>query len=436
MTFKRELEQVIKKKITNYQKPLMILGARQVGKTTLIKKVAEDYGDYVYVNLEQRPDISDLFNDSLDIAYIIMQIELLLASPITKDTLIIFDEIQSKPRAITSLKYFAEDSDYKVITTGSNLGVTLFETDSSFPVGKVDILNMYQLNFLEFLENTGNERLKDFLSTLSPNYKISDTIHELLLKQFDVFIELGGYPEVIMTYLELGYLEAIQTSKKLLLAYKTDITKYADINLTTRIRHIYDEIPAMLQQDNQKFRHTKIDKYGYKNLEYPMHWLVESGMVQLVHKVESAIIPLSSHIKENSFKALSNDTGLLLRQANYSSVNLKDQNEKIYFGLIIENYIGNVLSKYTNKLFYYHRNTTEIDYLFQLGTKVIPIEVKSGTNTKAKSLNVYQSLYNPELAIKVTRNNYSINQNFTNVPLYLFEIYLCNLLDAENKDPF
>lgn len=428
MEFTREIGSTIQYKLDHYEKPLMILGARQIGKTTLVKTIGQNHSDYVYINLEQQQTISNLFNGDLVISKLIFQIEVLLDITISNSTLLIFDEIQFNPQAITSLKYFAENNTYKVLATGSNLGITLLESNSSFPVGKVELINMYQLSFLEFLNASKKYKLYDFLKQITPPYNIPDSIHNLLFEQFDIYIELGGYPEVVSVYLQDGYRPAINKSRQLLQAYKNDISKYVDPKLTSRLQHIYEEVSTMLQQDNQKFRFTQIDAKGYKNLEYPMHWLINSGMIQIVHRVESSTIPLASHIKNNSFKVLLNDTGLLLRQADYSSLELMDSRQKIYLGLVVETYIGNIINKYKKPLFYYHRNTTEVDYLLQLGGKVIPIDVKSGLNTKAKSLQTYNQRHQPELMIKISRMNYHTNNNLVSIPIYLFETYLINLL--------
>lgn len=424
MKFERDIKKVLVSKVENYKKPLLLLGARQVGKTTVVKEIIKEQGEAIYINLEADPQIASFFNESLNISSIIQNLELILNQTIVDNTLIVIDEIQSNPRAITALKYFAEDGRYRVLGTGSYLGVTMFEGKSSYPVGKVEQIFMYPLNFIEYLKACNQHQLVKYLKTYNFEHKLLESAHRLFLDQFDIYTQLGGYPEVISTYLSDGINSAIETVEQLLLSYQNDLSKYADGKLTSRLQKIYDNIPAMLSSDNQKYRFTKVDNQGYKNLEYPIHWLTSANLCNIVYRVETNVMPLSANIRENSFKLLMNDTGLLMKKANYNISALTNPQDKIYFGVIIEQYVANVLAKYYSKLFYYHKNSTEIDYLIEEDMQVIPIEVKSGTNTKAKSLKTYNQKFNPDLMLKVTRNNYSQVDNVVNVPVYLLEEYI------------
>ncbi|WOO87860.1 AAA family ATPase [Mollicutes bacterium LVI A0039] len=434
MIFEREIKETLLKLLHNYDKPILLLGARQVGKTTIVKEIGESYNNYLYVNFEQNPSVSNLFNDDLIIEELVNQLSLLNDINITTETLLIFDEVQQNPRAITALKYFAETSNYKVIATGSNLGVTMFTDKSSFPVGKVNLVKMYPLSFYEYLRATNKENLASFLRKQVFNESIAMAIHEKLLQEFDNYIELGGYPAVINCYIKNGMHDAIRESKQILEAYRIDISKYAQPNMTSRLQLLYDSISTMLATDNQKFKFTKIDSRGYSNLEYPLHWLIGAEMVMPVYRVETTVLPLKSHIKPNSFKLLLNDVGLLQRQSGYSGLSMRFENDRIYYGLIIENYVGNVINKYVDELYYYQKNTAEIDYILEVNNKPIPLEVKSGNNTKAKSLQVYNQKYDPKLMIKTSRNNLSKVGNLVNVPLYLIDEYIQELIaDSQNN---
>lgn len=433
MNFERDIKNTLRNKIKAYRKPLLLLGARQVGKTTVAKELMNEFEKSVYINLELEPVISSFFNESLNISAIIKKLELMLNVTIDENSLIIIDEIQSNPRAITSLKYFAEDGRYKVLATGSYLGVTMFEAKSSYPVGKVEQLFMYPLSFREFLLANSENMLAEYIEAYEFDSPFLEVAHTRLLELFDVYTQFGGYPEVVAMYLTTGITETQATLSQLIAAYQNDLSKYADQKLTSRLQKIYDNIPAMLASDNQKFRFTKVDNQGYKNLEYPIHWLTSSNLCNIVYRVESNVMPLSASIKDNSFKLLMNDTGLLMTNANYNPTNIINPQNKIYFGIIIEQYIGNVLAKYCPKLYYYHKNSTEIDYLIEHNMKVIPIEVKSGTNTMAKSLRVYNQKFNPDVMLKVTRENYKQKDNLVTIPVYLFEEYLQKVLKLALK---
>lgn len=428
MIFERKIEIEIKKILeVKEAKPILLIGARQIGKTTLVKKIGKNYGDYIYINLEKNKSINDLFNNDLNISMLIEEIEILVRQSINSKTLIILDEIQSNPRAITALKYFSEETKYKIIATGSNLGISLFSSKSSFPVGKVSFLNMYQLDFEEFLKAVNESFLLNKMLEGLKKDSISEMLHNQLLKLFDLYIQLGGMPEVIHVYLTQGINEALKVSSDILSGYKIDLVKYSNPKLASRLSIIYEHIDVMLQSDNQKFKFTKIDKVGYKNLENPLSWLFNSKMVIPVYKIENINLPLRSNIKDNNFKLLYNDVGLLLRQANYQLENLIKSQDKIYTGVVLENYIGTVLIKYYPTLFYYQKNTTEIDYIITEGENVIPIEVKSGNNTKAKSLSAYKQRYNPSMTIKVSRNNYQVVENNYFIPVYLLDSFISEL---------
>ncbi len=405
-------------------KPVIITGARQIGKTTMVKKVAENFESFIYVNLEKTSLLDGVLDKEINIDKIITLLEIEYKTDITANTLLIFDEIQANLRMLMALKYFNEETNLKVIATGSNLGLNVKERDFSFPVGKVKLFNMYPMTFEEFLLASDNHRLVDILNKSVVELELDNGIHDKLLELFDVYISFGGMPEVISAYLSSNILKALSAREDLLSSYINDFSKYADPSLTTRLETIYDHIDIMLASDNQKFKFMQVDRVGYSKLVDPLKWLFDTSLVIPVYKLESINLPLRSGIKNNSFKLMYHDVGILQTKANYLNMEFVKSKDKIYYGQVMENYIAQVLVKYHKTLFYYHRNTTEIDYLIQYNNDVIPIEVKSGNNTKAKSLDNYIKVNDPKLALKTTRNNYSKNGVIQNIPLYALDSYL------------
>lgn len=424
MEFTRNIEEKIIKSLNKNYNPVLLLGARQVGKTTVAKKIARNYSNYFYTNLESDIDIANIFNGNINIESIIQVLNISYNANITKDTLIIIDEIQNNPRAITALKYFSEQAKYKVLATGSNLGVTIFGKNNSFPVGKVSTINMYPMSFDEFLVNSNNINISKYLKSIDINSQVDNLIHNKCLDLFDIYMNIGGMPEVVKIYLEGDNFKEKQ--KELLSNYKNDFVKYADNKLSSRITAIYENIDIMLNNDNQKFRITKIDNKTYRELENPLTWLYNASVVIPCYKISSINLPLRSNIKENNFKLFFHDIGFLLAQSEFDYNNILLHNSKIYNGFILENYIAIVTNKYQSHLFYFEKNQSEIDFIVQINNQIVPIEVKSGTNTKAKALNAYINRYSPNLSIKVTRNNLNSSNGILNIPVYLFEYYLEN----------
>lgn len=415
----------IEKQILNeleFKKPVLLLGARQVGKTTLVKKIGTDYGNYIYINLETSQDFISIIEDTnLDLDEIMNQYCMINKITYNENTMIIFDEIQFCDKLLTGLKYFYESGvKNKIIATGSTLGLSINkESKWTFPVGKVTQLTMYPLSFYEFLIASDLEDVANNIKSMIINKKIPQAIHEMLLKEFDKYIQYGGMPEVIDAYIN-GY-EPIKVQKQLLLGYENDIIKYADAKLSSRIYDIYNNVDVMLNNDNQKYKLTKIDVRTYKEADHPISWLCKSNLVQKCNIIESITVPLRSHIRDNNFKLYYSDVGLLMNKCSYMLTPELKSTDRIYYGVIIENYFANVLYSKGIELFCYKKKTSEIDFIIQSENKVIPIEVKSGNNTKAKSLSMYIEKYNPEIAYKFSRNNISVNNVIHNYPVYALE---------------
>lgn len=429
--YNRKIEELLREKLNSYRKPILLTGARQVGKTTVLKNMSKDYNT-IYINLENDVEYLSVFEGSLSIEQLIIQLEFISGRNINYDTLIIIDEIQVEPRAITSLKYFAEDGRYKVIGTGSFLGVTLFNKNSSFPVGKVDLITMYPMDFEEFLNATSNQNIAKFINDFNFDKPIPEAIHNKCLEIFDIYMQLGGYPEVTRQFIENGVLSALDVQQDILDSYRMDTTKYASKNIVSDIWKVYSMIPSVLGREKQKFKFSDVSTQGYRGVKDPMHWLIYSNLAIACYQIESPLKPLYARIKENSFKLYVNDTGLLLKQSGYLLNNVVGD-DRIYLGMIVENYVANIISKYYHNVFYYQKNTAEVDFLIETINGIIPIEVKAGNNKRSKSLNVYMHSNKPVYAIRVSRHNYGFANNIKSIPIYLIDKYLSDCLKADQE---
>ena len=320
---KREIvNDLIKWKESKTRKPLIIHGARQVGKTYIIKQFGKKYYDnLIYVNFETNQELSSQISDSIDAKYIINKLELFYGEKIIPGkTLIFFDEVQANERALTSLKYFYEDlPEYHIIAAGSLLGIAINRENYSFPVGKVQIINMYQLSFKEFLIAIGKENLiEEIKKHFETNQRMDNDIHKLCLKLYRTYLVVGGMPEVVMTYLtEQKIIASIDIQAQILQSYERDMTKYANNSLSNRIISAFDSIPVQLAKNNQKFQYKVISKGGTSSIfGDAILWLKNSGIVNQVYKAISEL-PLEMHKDLTSFKLYMSDVGLFVNKARY-----------------------------------------------------------------------------------------------------------------------
>ena len=337
---KREIiKDLLKWKESSNRKPLIVHGARQVGKTYIIKQFGkENYNNLIYVNFETNQEFSSQISEHIDAKYIINKLELFYGEKILPGkTLIFFDEIQANERALTALKYFYEDApEYHVIAAGSLLGVAINRENYSFPVGKVQMLNMYPLSFKEFLIAVGRENLIEVIQKHFENDERMDkTIHELCLKLYRTYLVVGGMPEVVETYLTEGKtISAIDVQAEILESYVRDMTKYADNSLSNRIISAFDSIPVQLAKDNPKFQYKVIAKGGTSSIfGEAIMWLKNSGIVNQVYKT-TAELPLEMHKDLSSFKLYMSDVGLFVNKARYPlyQVDLSQQPVMIAMG--------------------------------------------------------------------------------------------------------
>lgn len=424
---KRDIFNELKKwKNSKNRKPLIVHGARQVGKTYIIKEFGkEEYENLIYVNFETNQELSIQIAECVDAKYIINKLELFYGEEIKPGkTLIFFDEIQANERAITSLKYFCEDvSEYHIIAAGSLLGIAINRNNYSFPVGKVQIMNMYPLSFKEFLIAINREKIiKEIEEHFASNEKLDKDIHELCLSLYRKYLVIGGMPEVVKRYIEeQKIISIIDVHAEILESYERDMTKYADNVLSNRIISAFDSIPIQLAKDNQKFQYKVISKGGSSSIfGDAILWLKNSGIVKQVYKTK-AELPLEMHKDLTSFKLYMCDVGLFVNKARYPlyQIDMKEYPSMISMGPLTEHYVANELTNNGYECYYWESDgKAELDFLIQKETDIIPIEVKTSIHTKSRSLDMYMKLNNPKYAIRISEKNFGFENNIKSVPLY------------------
>ena len=420
------IKDLIKWKNSKNRKPLIVHGARQVGKTFIIKKFGKEYYDnLIYVNFETNKEFSLQIKDNIDSKYIINKLELFYGEKIIPEkTLIFFDEIQANERALTSLKYFCEDAnEYHIIAAGSLLGIAINRENYSFPVGKVQMINMYPMSFKEFLISMGRENLiNEIRKHFDNNEKMDRDIHELCLKLYRTYLVVGGMPEVVQTYLdEQKKISAIDIQTEILESYERDMTKYADSSLSNRIISAFNSIPVQLAKDNQKFQYKVIARGGTSSIfGEAILWLKNSGIVNQIYKTNPEL-PLEMHKDLASFKLYMSDVGLFVNKAGYPlyQIDLSNTPTMIAMGPLTEHYVANELRKKGYISYYWEsEGKAELDFVIQNGIDIIPIEVKTSTHTKSRSLDIYMKNYKPNYAIRISEKNFGFENNIKLVPLY------------------
>lgn len=410
------------------RKPLLLMGARQVGKTFILKKFGEEeYANTVYLNFEDNPRLSKLFGAGLDPKTILTALGIELnAEVIAGKTLLIFDEVQDCPNALNSLKYFCETApEYHIVAAGSLLGVKLAHI-KGFPVGKVQFLTLYPLSFLEFLEALKESRLKAFIEELKSVEPLPPNLHEKLVIHFKEYLFVGGMPEAVAEYISsqnVAKVREIQTA--ILNAYSLDFAKHAPKEHLMKINQVWDSVPNQLARENKKFLYSAIRQGGRaKEFEIALQWLVEAGLIHKVKLITVPKIPLSAYVKMNAFKIYLVDVGLLGAMVNLSATTLLDENELFqeFRGAITENYVAQELVHSHYSLFYWtSEGRAEVDFILENSDLIYPLEVKSGSSSKKKSLKVYEESYRPKMAIRCSPMNLRKDGNILNCPLYLIE---------------
>ena len=438
---KRNLMKSLKEwKNSPYRKPLILSGARQVGKTWLMKEFGRtEYTNTVYVNFDQDINAAGLFEGSIDPDRIILGLRALSGMEIDPDnTLIIFDEVQEAPRALTSLKYFCEEApQYSIIAAGSLLGVAL-HAGTSFPVGKVDRMHLYPLNFQEFLYAMGEDAAAEILQT--KDQRMITVLREKLSDLLRQYYYVGGMPEAVNYYKDNKEFTGVrQIQKNLLAYYQQDFSKHAEPRLTERLNLVWSSIPAQLAKENRKFIYGQVRQGARaKDFELAIQWLSDCGLIHVIHRVTKPGYPLKAYEDLNAFKIYLLDVGLLGAMADLSSNTIVEGNRIFteFKGALAEQYVLQELiaEDHLNPMYYSAENSRmEIDFIVQKGDEVIPIEVKAEENLRAKSLRSYCEKYKPKTAVRFSMSDYREQDWMVNVPLYEINWLIEQSKDSEMK---
>lgn len=422
------IEKLYKWKNSKRRKPLIIEGARQVGKTWLMKEFGKQaYADTVYINFDSNSRMADLFSTDLDTDRLIMGLELYAGRKINpENTLLIFDEVQEVPRALASLKYFYENApQYHIVCAGSLLGIALHQ-GTSFPVGKVDFLKLYPLSFSEFLMATGNERFAELLK--NQDYEMITSFKQTYIDALKHYYFVGGMPEAVQSFAEskdFNEVRAIQ--KRILAAYEQDFSKHAPNEIVPKIRMLWNSIPSQLARENKKFIYGLVREGGRaREYETAIMWLSDCGLVHKVSRVNAAGIPLKAYEDLKAFKLFIVDVGLLGCMTGLRQRTLLDGDDLFveFKGALTEQYVCQQLKTIEDLGVYYYTNdrgSCEIDFVVDTGEQIVPIEVKAETNLRAKSLKTYRERFEPELSVRTSMADYKKEDWLLNLPLYAIE---------------
>ena len=424
--YRYKIEALKKWKKSKDRKPLIIRGARQVGKTWLMKEFGkQEYQQVAYINFDDNERMNQLFSGDFDIERIIQGLKIESGVNIeAENTLIIFDEIQETPKAVTALKYFCEKAnEYNIVAAGSLLGVAMHE-GTSFPVGKVDFLDLYPLNFFEFLEALGEKKLVELIKNNDIN--LINVFSDKLKQYLKQYMYIGGMPEIVDSYVQnKDFGEVRRKQNELLTAYEQDFSKHAPNAVVPRIRQLWNNIPTQLAKENKKFIYGLI-KQGARAREYELalSWLIDCGLVYQVNRVNDCKVPLSAYQDFSAFKLYLLDVGLLCAMANIDATTIIDGNEIFveFKGSLTEQFVLTELKTNTDvPIFYWSadKGIAEVDYIIQLGKNNIPIEVKSNENLQAKSLKSFVQKYDTKVNVRTSMANYRKEDWLINIPLYM-----------------
>ena len=414
-------------KNSKYRKPLILQGARQVGKTySILEFGKENYENIAYFNFEMNPKLNETFKENLSPDYLLPILSHIAGKSIVKEkTLIVFDEIQLCEEALTALKYFYEEApEYHILVAGSLLGVAVSRKKFSFPVGKVDMKTLYPMDMEEFLLAMGEEILvKEIKKSFDTNTPLSAALHDKAMILYRKYLIVGGMPECVKLFIETeNYILVRHIQDTILASYLNDMSKYNNLNEIKKTRLAYDNITVQLSKKNTRFQYKMIKRGGRAaEFENAIEWLSLSGIVSLVYKVTRIKKPLENYRDIDSFKVYVSDLGLLLAKKDLSANDVLYMNDDLndFKGAMTENYVQVQLSINGYRTYYWEsEREAEIDFIIKRKDKIIPIEVKSADNTRAKSLKVYMEIYEPEYAIKLSSKNFGFENKKKTVPLY------------------
>lgn len=411
-----------------YRKPLILQGARQVGKTySILAFGKKEYENVAYFNFETDARLKDTFEENINPEYLIPILSRISSQTIVKEkTLIFFDEIQLCERALTSLKYFCEQApEYHIIVAGSLLGIAVNRQQFSFPVGKVDMKTLYPMDMEEFLMAMGEKELITAIkNSFNDNLPMPSALHNIAMEYYRKYLVVGGMPECVSKFKETqNYTLIRHTQDMILLSYLNDMSKYNITKEIKKARLVYDNITVQLSKKNTRFQY-KLVKSGGRAAEFEnaIEWLTLSGITSKIYGLEDIQKPLENYKNIDSFKIYISDIGLLCAKKEivpedilYLSMELND-----FKGGMTENYVNIHLNinEYTQYYWKASRGTAEVDFIIMREGKIIPVEVKSADNTRAKSLDVYMKKYDPEYAVKISSKNFGFENNIKSIPLY------------------
>ncbi len=422
------MEKLLNWKQSRHRKPLIIEGARQVGKTWLMKEFGRQaYENTVYINFDSNSRMVELFASDLDTDRLIMGLELYAGHKIDADnSLLIFDEVQEVPRALTSLKYFCENApQYHIVCAGSLLGIALHQ-GTSFPVGKVDFLKLYPLSFKEFLMANGKERFAELLD--KQDFQMITSFKQTYIDALKHYYYVGGMPEAVQIFAENKDFNEVRTvQKRILAAYEQDFSKHAPNEIVPRLRMLWNSIPSQLAKENKKFIYGLIREGARaKDYETALMWLCDCGLVHKVSRINTANIPLKAYEDLKAFKLFVVDVGLLSCMVGLRQQTLLDGNDLFveFKGALTEQYVCQQLKNVEDLNIYYYTNdrgSCEVDFVVDTGEQIIPVEVKAEVNLRAKSLKTYHEKFSPTVSIRTSMSDYKEEDWLINLPLYAIE---------------
>ena len=426
--YRTAIETLLKWKESKYRKPLIIEGARQVGKTWLMKEFGKiAYENVLYINFDSNARMAELFTSDLNIERILLGLEIYTEQKILPEkTLIIFDEVQEVPKSLSSLKYFYENApQYHIVCAGSLLGIAL-HGGTSFPVGKVNFMKLYPLSYKEFLMALGKEQLAKLLDV--QDYPMITAFKQTYIEALKQYYFVGGMPEAVLRFAETkDFVQVREVQKNILGAYEQDFSKHSPHDIVPKIRMLWNSIPSQLAKENKKFLYGLVREGGRaKDYEAAIMWLADCGLVHKVSRVNAPNLPLSAYEDLKAFKLFISDVGLLACMAGLNQRLLLDGNNLFveFKGALTEQYVlQQLITNEKLKVYYYtnDRGSCEIDFIVDTGEAIIPLEVKAEVNLKAKSLRTYKEKFEPKLSIRTSMADYKEEDWLINLPLYAIE---------------
>ena len=420
------LQQLIDWKNSISRKPLILNGARQVGKTFILREFGREYyKNTVYVNLESNSAAASLFGSNISPKKLIKYLEAETGERIVpNDTLVILDEIQSCERAVTSLKYFCEEApEYHIAAAGSLLGVAINRNQTSFPVGKVNILRLYPLDFEEFVTAAEHDMLLDEIRNCYNNKTpMNEALHTMALSIYHDYLIVGGMPEAVKVFIETNsYIDSGLVQSSIIDNYAADMAKYATNSEAVKIRACYNSIPAQLAKDNKKFQYKVVQKGGSSTIfGASLEWLKQAGVVLECQRVDQGTHPLPVYADQTAFKIYMSDVGLLVNKSKMSVNTIITGEANIFMGAVTENYIAQQLTaqNYTPYYWTVSNSQAELDFVMQKDGKIYAIEVKKGEHVRSRSLSVFKQKYSPDYAIRFSQKNFGWTDDVISIPLY------------------